>query len=130
MASRDLSLAFNLVNTELLIKRLKIMCMPNDLISLIREWMVGRSFFVQVGDECSALFDSEEGTIQESVLGLILNALFVSPLFYLTQLMNFADNNFCIGWNKDLALAVLIIDLENKLKMITKWLIKSWFSCQ
>ena len=33
---------------------------------------------------------------------------------------NFADDNFCLEWNKQLD--VLIIDLEKKLEMITKWL--------
>ena len=48
MASLDLSMAFDLVNTELLIRRLKIMGLPDDLTSLIREWLVDRSFFVQI----------------------------------------------------------------------------------
>ena len=48
MASLDLSMAFDMVNIELLVKRLRIMGMPNDLIKLIREWLVGRSFYVQV----------------------------------------------------------------------------------
>ena len=86
MASLDLSMAFDMVNTELLIKRLRVMGMPLDLINLIKEWLVGRTFYVQVGDDCSALFDSDVRTIQESVLGPILYALFVSPLFDLTQL--------------------------------------------
>ena len=47
-------------------------------------------------------------------------ALFVSPLFELTQLTNFADDNYCIEWNANLA--VLILDLERRLEMITKWL--------
>ena len=34
-------------NTDLLIKRLRIMDMPNDVIGLIREWLLGRSFYVQ-----------------------------------------------------------------------------------
>ena len=51
MASMDLSMAFNLVNTDLLIKRLRIMGMPNDVIGLIREWLRGRSFYVQIGDD-------------------------------------------------------------------------------
>ena len=42
MASLDLSMAFDMVNTNLLIKRLRIMGMPNDIITLIREWLVGR----------------------------------------------------------------------------------------
>ena len=46
--------------------------------------------------------------------------LFVSPLFDLTQLTNFADDNFYLEWNSDLSL--LIINLEQKLEMITKWL--------
>ena len=49
MASLDLSMAFDLVNTELLVKRLKVMGIPSDLIKLIREWVVGRSFNVQFG---------------------------------------------------------------------------------
>ena len=62
---------------------------------LIREWLVGRTFYVQVGDDPSALFDSDVGTIQGSVLGPILYALFVSPLFDLAKITNFADDNFC-----------------------------------
>ena len=50
MASLKLSMAFDIVNTELLIKRLKVMGMPMDVIELIREWLVGRSFYLQVGD--------------------------------------------------------------------------------
>ena len=120
MASLDLSMAFDLVNIELLVKRLRIMGMPNDLIKLIREWLVGRTFYVQVGDDTSALFDSDIGTIQGSVLGPILYALFVSPLFDLADITNFADDNFCLMWNRKLE--ALIVNLETKLEMITKWL--------
>ena len=108
-------MAFDMVNTSLLIKRLRVMGMPLDLINLIREWLVGRTFYVQVGDDCSALFDSDVGTIQGSVLGPILYALFVSPLFDLTQLTNFADDNFYLEWNTNLR--KLITDLEKKLEV-------------
>ena len=40
------------------------MGMPLDLIALIKEWLVGRKFYVQVGEDCSALFDSVIGTIR------------------------------------------------------------------
>ena len=120
MASLDLSMAFDMVNTNLLIKRLRIMGMPNDIINLIREWLVGRSFYVQVGEDCSRLFDSDVGTIQGSILGPVLYAIFVSPLFDIQSLINFADDNFCVIWNRDLA--SLIEDLEQRLEMIVKWL--------
>ena len=70
MASLDLSAAFNLVSVELLIKRLRIMGMPKDVIRLIREWLSGRSFYVQIGDDSSTLLGSDTGTIQGSVLNL------------------------------------------------------------
>ena len=92
MSSLDLSMAFDLVNTGLLLKRLKVMGFPPDLIVLIKEWLEGRMCYVLVEDDCSALFDCNIGTIQGSVLGPILYALFVSPLFDLTQLTNFADD--------------------------------------
>ena len=120
MASLDLSMAFDMVNTNLLVKRLRIMGMPNDVINLIREWLIGRSFYVQVGQDCSTLFDSDVGTIQGSILGPVLYAIFVSPIFDIQNLVNFADDNFCVVWNKDLVL--LIEDLERRLEMIVKWL--------
>ena len=120
MASLDLSMAFDLVNIELLLKRLGVMGFPSDLIALIGEWLTGRKFYVQVEEECSAWFDIDIGTIQGSVLGPVLYALFVSPLFDICQLTNFADDNFCLEWNTDLEL--LIVNLEKKLEMITKWL--------
>jgi hypothetical protein len=39
MASIDLSAAFDLVNTNLLIKRLKIIGLPQDVIRLIKLWL-------------------------------------------------------------------------------------------
>ena len=44
----------------------------------------------------------------------------MSPLFYLDGLVNFADDNFCIESNQNLA--PLIIDMEKILESITKWL--------
>ena len=60
------------------------------------------------------------GTIQGSILGPILYAIYVSPLFDLEQLTNFADDNFVLGWNN--CISALIVDMEKKLEAITKWL--------
>ena len=37
-------MAFDMVNTNLLVKRLKVMGMPNDVIKLIKEWLLGSKF--------------------------------------------------------------------------------------
>ena len=55
-----------------------------------------------------------------SVLGPVLYAIYVSPLCDLTQITNFADDNYYLEWNRDLC--ALVKDLEMKLEMITKWL--------
>jgi hypothetical protein len=44
MASLDLSAAFDLVNVELLVVRLRVIGLPSDLINLISTWLTDREF--------------------------------------------------------------------------------------
>ena len=48
MASLDLSSAFDVVDVKLLIKRLGIIGLPDDVISLVENWLTGRFFYVDV----------------------------------------------------------------------------------
>ena len=48
MASLDLSAAFDVVNTKLLLKRIKIIGLPEDVIDLIKCWLTDRFFYVTV----------------------------------------------------------------------------------
>ena len=80
MASIDLSAAFDLVNTNLLIKQLQIIGLPTDVVRLIKLWLTDRSFYISINGENSLLIDLGGGTIQGSILGPILYAIFVSPL--------------------------------------------------
>ena len=89
MASMDLSAAFDVVNIELLIKRLVIIGIPDDLVRLIAVWLRNIYFFVNVGDSNSSIHCSNVGTVQGSILGPILYALFVSPLFDLEKMTLF-----------------------------------------
>jgi hypothetical protein len=120
MASLDLSAAFDLVNVRLLSKRLRIIGLPSDLIELIVVWLSDRKFYVELDGVCSQIYDSNDGTIQGSVLGPILYAIFVSPLFDLTEITNFADDNFVLQFNTQIN--ALIRDMEMRLEMIVKWL--------
>jgi hypothetical protein len=120
MSSLDLSAAFDVVNLELLIKRLKIIALPFDLIQLIETWLSHRKFYVNISKSCLAIHYSNTGTIQGSLLGPVLYAIFVSPIFNLSKITNFADDNFIFWWNG--VLSELIVDLERELEMIVKWL--------
>ena len=120
MASLDLSAAFDMVNTTLLLKRLVIIGLPTDVVELIKIWLVDRSFYVSVDGKNSKLLDLVCGTVQGSILGPILYAMYVSPLFDLHNLTNFADDNFIIRWNK--SRTELGVDLVRSLEAISVWL--------
>jgi hypothetical protein len=116
MASLDLSAAFDMVNTSLLIKRLKIIGLPTDVVDLIKIWLDDRSFYVSVDEKNSRMLDLVCGTVQGSILGPILYAMYVSPLFNLHNLTNFADDNFIIRWSN--SRTELGSDLERSLEAI------------
>ena len=123
MSSIDLSAAFDVVNVKLLIKRLKIIGLPSDVIELIKIWLSSRMFYVDINGNCSYIKTSDTGTIQGSRLGPILYAIYVSPLFDIEKMTNYADDNLIVRWNK--CLVELITDMEKSLEAITKWLKKS-----
>jgi hypothetical protein len=99
MASLDLSAAFVVVNIPILMKRLKILGLPEDVIALIGVWLQNRSFYVSVNNRNSILYDLISGTVQGSILGPILYAIYVSPVFDLVLMSSFADDNFTLKWN-------------------------------
>ena len=120
MASLDLSSAFDVVNVDLLIKRLKIIGLPSDIICLINEWLNTRYFYVSVDGENSIIHSIGVGTVQGSILGPILYALFVSPLFDLAKMTLFADDNYVLCRNTHLP--ALIHELVTTMERIIKWL--------
>ena len=120
MASLDLSAAFDVVNVELLLKRLNIIGLPSDVIELVSVWLTNRYFYVSLDGSNSYVHDCNVGTVQGSILGPILYSIFVSPLLALTDLTLFADDNYALVWNK--CKTNLILEMQTKLELITNWL--------
>jgi hypothetical protein len=48
VASLDLSSAYDVVNIKLLIKCLKIVQLPSDIINLITVWLMGRFIYISI----------------------------------------------------------------------------------
>ena len=94
MASLDLSADFDVVNIDLLIKRLRTIGLSNDLLSLIEIWMRNRLFCLEVDGQVSNVYDISHGTIQGSILPPVLYSIYVSPLFDIKDFLNFADDNY------------------------------------
>ena len=123
MASLDLSAAFDVVNVELLLKRMRIIGLLPDLVQLISIWLTNRYFYVSIDGGSSIIHKYNVGTVQGSILGPILYGIYVSPLLDLTDITLFADDNYALVWNKNVE--ALKIDMQLKLEFITKWLVDS-----
>jgi hypothetical protein len=120
VASLDQSSASDLVNIRLLMKRLTIIGLPNDVIQLIKVRLTNRSYYVSIDGNNSMLFDLLLGTVQGSILGPVLYAILVSPLFILEDLDSFADDTFIQSIDKNIN--TVITNIEKSIEVITKWL--------
>ena len=76
-----------------------IVGIPADMVSLIEECLTGRLFNGTINGDNSCMTASETGTIQGSILGPILYANFVAPLFEIEKLSNYANDNYIVRWN-------------------------------
>jgi hypothetical protein len=106
-----------------LIKRLKIVGLPDDVIGLIKVWLQERSYYVSIDGVNSVLFDLLLDTVQGSILGPVVYAIFVSPMFDIDFFLSFADDTFIRKTN--ICKKTLIEDIEKSLESLTKWLKKS-----
>ncbi len=123
VASLDLSSAFDVVNTELLLKRIKKMGLPQDVVGLLREWLVGRIAYVEVEGSCSEFFEVESGTVQGSVLGPVLFNLFISPFLEKSSGPAYADDSYHIAFSKSKQDAVKT--LQDRIIESERWLASS-----
>ena len=113
MLSLDLSAAFDLVDRALLIKRMSIMGIHESTTNLVNAWLTDRSAYTEVDGICSQHFPIPYGTVQGSVLGPILFAIFISPAFDLfdeNTLNSFADDSYMVqtGKSENVVIAELL----------------------
>ena len=95
-----------------------IIGLPGDVVELIRIWLKDRMFYVSIDGVNSFLYNLLLGTVQGSILGPVLYAIYISPVFDLEQLFAFADDKFVpkIGEIKE----DLVKDMENSLAVISR----------
>jgi hypothetical protein len=96
MGSLDLTAAFDVVDIDLLMKRLLTLGLPSDWLDLLGAWLRDRAAFVEVSADRSMLFDVNIGTVQGSILGPVLFSLFIAPVFGLNKIFAYADDTYTI----------------------------------
>jgi hypothetical protein len=119
MGSLDLSAAFDVVNIDLLIARLKILGLPTDWMSLLESWLRDRAAFVEVSVDRSMLYDIKIGTVQGSILGPVLFSLFVSPVFELKNIVAYADDTYMLASSR--TKESLVTEIGEALTTISLW---------
>jgi hypothetical protein len=63
MSSLDLSAAFDVVNRPLLIRRLRVVGLPESIVTLVQDWLTDRLAYCEVGGTTSIMRNIDEGTI-------------------------------------------------------------------
>jgi hypothetical protein len=69
VASFSLSAASKLENVRLLIKEMRVIGLPMDLIKTIEAWLTDSKLYVNLNGYTSQIYDWDDGTNQCSVLG-------------------------------------------------------------
>jgi len=123
LLSLDLTAAFDVVNHEILLQRMKKTGLPEDITKLVKTWLTGRKAFVEVGLETSDNYEITHGTVQGSVLGPILFAIFVKDIMEVESVTIFADDNYLVDGYK--TIEELTIQMERKANNLFNWLTTS-----
>ena len=121
MTSLDLSAAFDLVDHVLLVKRLRQVGLPIIIVDIIKIWLQNRSFYCDIRGTASFLRPITHGTVQGSILGPVLFAVFISGIYdSVENLTTYADDNFLLNHHKQKE--VLIQNTVEGATSVIEWL--------
>ena len=124
MAGIDMSAAFDVVDHDILMKRLKTVGLPKILLKVLWSWLTQRSFYCEIGGKTSVFQNITHGTVQGSVLGPVLFAIFIAPLEdNIPDVVAYADDINQISSHREEQTAINIC--VNETSEIITWLRKN-----
>ena len=119
----DLRKAFDIVNHEILLKKLKKMGINDFLLSWLRNYLTNRSQSTQVNNLKSEAQNLSCGVPQGSVLGPTLFLVYINDMSRAVMNVNhmlYADDTVLYLGGKDLD--IVKVDLQNNLDKFCMWL--------
>ena len=118
----DYTKAFDLIDHELLLRKLFHYGISSDIIILLRNYFSDRSQFVKIGNTTSSPVSSSIGLPQGSILGPTLFLIFINDISLVLEGLEcilFADDTtiFCADESVDKVTA----QMDRKFKQVTRW---------
>jgi hypothetical protein len=92
----------------------------SQLVDAIMDWLHQRYAFVECEGKSSDFFEILKGTLQGSVLGPVLFALFILPIMEIDDVDVYADDNYLLKVGRNIAEAKTVI--ESSANKLYQWL--------
>ena len=117
----DLKKAFDTVSHEILLLKLKKLCISGTALDWFTSYLSGRSQFTEIGSSKSMELPIDISVLQGSILGPILFLCFINDLHLATWLLTllFADDTSVIASDADLSILIPLVNLE--IQKIANW---------
>ena len=119
----DLSKAFDTINHDLLLAKLKAYGFSGEALNFICSYLKNRRKRVQINNKFSSLKELLAGVPQGSIAGSLLFNLFINDLFLFiccSTLSNYADDNNLFGTGTD-------VQLINQMLLSDFRTVNNWF---
>lgn len=128
----DLSKAFDSINHDILIEKLKHYGLSGTSLSLVRNYLSGRTQYVEIGDIQSSLLPIITGVPQGSILGPLFFLIYINDISESSNLFNFInyadDTTLFVTLKYDKLRTPTDTELNNELNSINRWLISNKLS--